>query len=291
VGLVLLGLVLLGLTTAIGLLLSRGKELCIARQVRLRVTGAERHLVIGFRRSAGIILAVIAEVIAHIGSALGPEERSGLPELLLGSRDQAQIMLGVLVVILRRNRIARRLRVARKLEIFLGDMRPCAADFDVGSVRFVDPGEWIVALAVSPPHTLVLTVSHGLRVRQPLIEAAKCRRFLDPKTLNKARPGCSPRQARASSAGLRDGAPKPMIMNFKLDPFRRTPRCCPPSITITATPVRPRQYAQPMKHPDPKRGAGNHTMMISTTMMSSVRLNRTNCLAEPRSGPCLQRAI
>jgi len=165
--LMLLRLVLL--TSAIGLLLSRREELGIARQVGLRVTGAERHLVVRFLRAADIIVAVVAEVIAHVGAAIGAEERRGLPELLLGGGDQAQIMLGVLVVILRRHRVARRLRIARELDIFLGDMRRCAADFDVGSVRLVDPGEGIVALAVSPPHTLVLTVSHGSLFANPLV--------------------------------------------------------------------------------------------------------------------------
>jgi hypothetical protein len=121
-------------------------------------------------------------------------------------------MLGVLVVILRRHRIAGRLRIARQLNVFLGNMRRCAADFDVGSVRFIDPGEGIVAFAVSPPHTLVLTVSHGLRVRQPLIGAANGRRFLDPDALDEAQPGCSPRQARTFNAGLRGGTPKSTTM-------------------------------------------------------------------------------
>ena len=225
--LVLLRLVLLRVTAAMGLLLSRGEELRIARQVGLRVAGAERHLVVRLGRAAHVLVAVIAHVVAHVGSAFRAEERRGLPELLLRGRDQAEIMLGVLVVVLRRHRIARRLRIARELNVFLGNMRRCAADFDVGSVRFIDPGEWIVAFAVSPPHTLVLTVSHGLRVRQPLIGAANGRRFLDPDTLDESTAGLQP----SPGENIQCGAPRrsPQIDNndLKLDLFRRTPAVLP----------------------------------------------------------------
>jgi hypothetical protein len=164
-----LGLVLLGMAVGRLLLLARRVELGVARQIGLRVAGAEGHLLV--RSSAHIIVALVAKIVSQVRAAFGTEERSGLAELFLRGGNQAEIMLGVLVVIFRRNRVAGRLRITGKLNVFLGNMRRCAADFDVGSVRFIDPGEGIVALAVSPPHTLVLTVSHGLRVRQPLIEA------------------------------------------------------------------------------------------------------------------------
>ena len=64
--------------------------------------------------------------------------RLALPELLLRRRDQAEIMLGVLIIVFRRDRVARRRRVACKLNVFLGNMIGGAADFDVGTVRFVD---------------------------------------------------------------------------------------------------------------------------------------------------------
>ena len=162
-------------------------------------------------------------------------------------------MLGVLVVILRRHRVAGRLRIACELNVFLGNVRRCAADFDVRPVRFVDPGEWIVAFAVSPPHTLVLTVSHGLRVRQPLIGATSGRRFPYPDTLLKtARPGCSPRQARTSNAGPPHRTPQIDNNDLKSALSAGPLRCCPHSITIAATLMRLRQCVQPMKHPDPK---------------------------------------
>jgi hypothetical protein len=284
--LVLLRVVLLRMAAAIGLLLSRGEELSIARQVGLRVTGAERHLIVWLGRPGDILVAVIAAVIAHVGSAFRTEEWRGLPELLLRSGDQAQIMLGVLVVVLRRHRIAGRLRIARKLNVFLGNMRRCAADFDVRPVRFVDPGEWIVALAVSPPHTLVLTVSHGLRVRQPLIGAVNAAvSSIRTRSIKHIR-AAALAKARTSNAGLRVGAPKRIAMIFKLDPFRGT------------------SAALPTFHHD-RRDAGATAAMRSTDEASRSQVRRRQLhhaafrhpshratgLTEPCSGPFLWRAI
>ena len=53
-------------------------------------------------------------------------------------------MLGVLVVVFRRHRIARTLRVARELKIFFRDVRRRSADFHVRSVGLVDPRQWIL---------------------------------------------------------------------------------------------------------------------------------------------------
>src|SRR6202011_3774232 len=64
-------------------------------------------------------------------------------------------------VVLRRHRVARGLGVTRQLHVFLGDVVRSPADFHVGTVGFVSPRERILALAVSPPHAFVLTVSHG----------------------------------------------------------------------------------------------------------------------------------
>ena len=103
------------------------------------------------------------------GRALGPIEiRLVLAELLLHGRDQAEIVLGVLIIVLGRHGIARRLRVARELHVLLGDMIGRTANLDVRAVRLVDARQWIVALAVTPPHALVLTVPHGSLVCQPL---------------------------------------------------------------------------------------------------------------------------
>ena len=63
-----------------------------------------------------------------------------LAELLLGGSDQAEIMLGVLIVVFGGDRVAGGARVARELDIFFGDVRGGAADLDVGSVRIRRPG-------------------------------------------------------------------------------------------------------------------------------------------------------
>ena len=100
-----------------------------------------------------------------------------LPELFLRRRDQAEVMLGVLVVIFRRDRVARRRRIAGQLNIFLGNVVGGAPDFHVGPVRFVNARERIVILAtaataaatIATTHAmvLVLTVPHILPFRQP----------------------------------------------------------------------------------------------------------------------------
>jgi hypothetical protein len=66
----------------------------------------------------------------------------------------------MLIIILRRNRIARGLRVTRELEVFFGDVRGGAPNFDIRTVRLEDPSHRILTLAVAAPHALVLTVSH-----------------------------------------------------------------------------------------------------------------------------------
>jgi hypothetical protein len=80
----------------------------------------------------------------------------------------------VLIVILRRDRIAGTLRIAGELQIFFGDMRGRAANFYVWSIGLVYSGQGILmvvmmaAFAIATPHALVLTVSHGLLFANPL---------------------------------------------------------------------------------------------------------------------------
>src|SRR6185436_12817306 len=129
------------------------------------------------------ILAVVFAVVAIAADGLVAARLLVLAELLLGGRDQPEIMLGVLVVVLGCNGIARGARVARELEILFSDMRSRAADLDIGSVGLVDPGHRVLAapvvvivvvVAVAHP-LLVLTVSHVL----PLIPALKVARITD----------------------------------------------------------------------------------------------------------------
>lgn len=57
-----------------------------------------------------------------------------LAELLLGCRNEAEVMFGVLIVVLRRDRVARALRIARKLDVFFCNVRGGAPDLYVGAV-------------------------------------------------------------------------------------------------------------------------------------------------------------
>jgi hypothetical protein len=110
--------------------------------------------------------------------------------VFLRGGDQAEIMFGVLVVVFCRDRITRTLRIARQLEIFLGNVRCIAPDLQVRSVGLVHARQWILVMvmmmttttaaftAVATPHALVLTVSHDLLFRQPPFAAALMPPFL-----------------------------------------------------------------------------------------------------------------
>ena len=159
------------------LLIARRERLRVARQIRLwrlrwRLRRVAR-LVLAHERLA-VVFVVEVVVGRTLRSALARLRlriviRVLLAELLLRSGDQAKIMLGVLIVVFRRHRIARALRIARELDVFLRDVRGRAADLDVGSVRLIDASQRILAFAVlvvASPHAL-LTVSHHLPFRQP----------------------------------------------------------------------------------------------------------------------------
>jgi len=96
-------------------LLARRIELRITWQIGLRIAGAEGRLLAWPRLSGALVVAVVAHVVAHVHAAFAAEERRRRAKLLLRRGDEAEIVLRVLEIILRRNRISRRLRVARKL--------------------------------------------------------------------------------------------------------------------------------------------------------------------------------
>ena len=140
----------------------------LARIVWLRLAWGERL-------AADMGLLAIALVVAVIGSAhlAGLLLIIGLtlPELLLRCSDDTEIVLGVLIVIFRCNRIPGALRVTGKLKILFGDMGRRTANFYVRPARFVHSRQWILMMvstfAVATAHAFVLTVSHGLLFRQP----------------------------------------------------------------------------------------------------------------------------
>jgi hypothetical protein len=172
---------------AVLLQIARRKRLRIARQIWLRL----RHR--RLRRIARLVLArerlaiVIVEIVVSCAlrrSLLALRVRLIvvvgvlLAELFLRHGNQAEIMFGVLVIILGRHRISGTLRVPCELDVLLGDVRGSTTNFYVGPIRLVDPCEWILTFAVivvattttttaaTSPHAF-LTVSHDVPVRRP----------------------------------------------------------------------------------------------------------------------------
>ncbi len=110
--------------------------LLLARIIRLRFAWGERL-------AANVRLLTLAVVIAVIGSA---HLAAGLllliigltlPELLLRRSDDAEIVLGVLIIIFRCNRVPGTLRVTGKLKVLFGDVGRRAANFYVRPIGLV----------------------------------------------------------------------------------------------------------------------------------------------------------
>ena len=192
VGLLLMLLMLLMMLRAIlDLLITRRKRLSIARQIRLLLRLSRsvawlvlthEWLIVFFVPIEGVIagLLLAAGRAALLMRLLLIVVRVLLTKLFLRRGDQAEVVLGVLIIILGGHRVARPLRVTRELDVFFRDMRSGAADFDVGTVRLVNAREGILTLAVvaSPPHAL-LTVSHVVPVRRPFTLSRHLRRTLN----------------------------------------------------------------------------------------------------------------
>jgi hypothetical protein len=123
-GLIVLRLIVLRLIVLRLLLLAWIKRLRLARGKRLAADG--RLLV------TVLIVAVIGNIASRLALLLVIGR--ALAELLLRRRDQAEVMLGMLIIILGRDWVAGTLRVAGKLEIFFGDVRRRSPNFHVRSV-------------------------------------------------------------------------------------------------------------------------------------------------------------
>lgn len=151
------------------------KMLRFARQIRLRFARAERSLAL---LAGSLIIVVVEHVVARAGRQLvfrTIELRIVLPELLLRGGNQAIVMFGMLVIVFGRDRIAGGLRIARELNVFFRDVGRRPANFDIGTIRLINPGHGIVVFAVAPAHALILTVSHDSPVANPFIETAQGR--------------------------------------------------------------------------------------------------------------------
>src|SRR5260370_18426325 len=144
----------------------------VARHERLRLHRDEAGLLPEIRKALALVVAVLRR---HF--ILGARLRLVLTELFLGGGDQAEIMLGMLIVILGGYRIAGAARVPRQLHVLFRDVGCGTADLAVGSVGLEHPGHRVLAapviivviivVPVTHPLVVVLTVSHFLPLFQP----------------------------------------------------------------------------------------------------------------------------
>jgi len=141
----------------------------LARIVWLRLARGERL-------AADMGLLTIALVVAfirrtHLAGRLLLVIGLTLAELFLRSSDDAEIVLGVLIIIFRCNRVPGALRVTGKLKILFGDVGRRTANFYVRPIGLVHSRQWILMMvptfAVATAHAFVLTVSHDLLFRRP----------------------------------------------------------------------------------------------------------------------------
>jgi hypothetical protein len=126
------------------------------------------------RRLPHVVVAIVERVVAIAFARCRWRlvVRVLLAELLLRGGDQAEVVLGVLVMVLGGDGVAGGLRIAGELQILFSDVVRGTADLHLGSVRLVDTRQGVVMvpvvalIAVASPHALVLTVSHGSPVRR-----------------------------------------------------------------------------------------------------------------------------
>jgi len=107
-----------------------------ARIIRLRLARGERLAADMGLLAIAVVVAVIGRR-AHLAGRLQLVIGLTLPELLLRRSDDAEIVLGVLIIIFRCNRVPGTLRVTGKLKILFGDMGRRTANFYVRPVGLV----------------------------------------------------------------------------------------------------------------------------------------------------------
>jgi len=157
------------LRTRLAVLRLRLRLVLLAWIERLRFARRKRLAADG-RLIVAVVVTVVRTVAALFAALL--EVGRGLAKLLLRRHDQTEVMLGVLIIILGRDRVSGALRIASKLNIFFSDVGCRSPNFHVRSIGLVHARQWILMMttfAVATPHSLVLTVSHGLLFCQPLI--------------------------------------------------------------------------------------------------------------------------
>src|SRR5215813_5917895 len=108
VAVVFLGCRVLQVTTAetrlLTKLLARLEELRITRQIGLRISRTEGRLLAHARQAGWLVIPLVADIVTQlvppVDSTFAAEEGSRLPELVLRRGDEAEIMLGVLEIVL-----------------------------------------------------------------------------------------------------------------------------------------------------------------------------------------------
>jgi len=129
--------------------------LMLARDERLRLRLDEARLLAEMRKPLALVVAVFGR---HL--VLGTGLRLVLPKLLLSGCDQTEIVLGVLVIVFGRDRVARTPRIARELNVFFGNMRGGAANLDIGTIGLENPGHRVLATPVVIVIIIVIPVAH-----------------------------------------------------------------------------------------------------------------------------------
>jgi hypothetical protein len=107
-----------------------------------------------------VLLVVVAELLALQTLAHALPVAIGLIgvrlHLITVRHDDAAVVLGVLEIVLRQNRITRRLGVAREREILLGDMRRGSSHLHVWTVGFEAARQRILAFAIAAAAAAIL---------------------------------------------------------------------------------------------------------------------------------------
>jgi len=117
----------------------RLRMLLVALVILLRLARRERLAADDRLLVLAVVEGIVGEIAARVAGLLLLLLVIGLilPELLLRGGDQAEIMLGMLIVILGSDRIAGTLRVTRQLEVLLADVGCGSPDFYVRPIGLV----------------------------------------------------------------------------------------------------------------------------------------------------------
>lgn len=103
---------------------------------------------------AALILVILVVLAAVVTQAIGGEHVG------LGSSDDTQVVLGVLVIVFRHHPVTGCMRITGQLLVLLRNMQSRTADLHVRSVRFKRPVKRAGSLATAPaPHTLLVLIS------------------------------------------------------------------------------------------------------------------------------------